>query len=74
MDDVESSNAAPNVRPKPLGLCGRNYEHHIWEMKQITDRLAAMGSPISVEDRVMTLLGSLPSSYGPLVTTLGSLA
>ena len=35
---------------------------------------AAMGSTISEEDRVMTLLGSLPSSYGPLVTTLGSLA
>ena len=53
---------------------GGNAEHHIWEMKQITDRLAAMGSAISEEDRVMTLLGSLPSSYGPLVTTLGSLA
>ena len=53
---------------------GGNAEHHIQEMKQITDRLAAMGSAISEEDRVMTLLGSLPSSYGLLVTTLGSLA
>ena len=53
---------------------GGNAEHHIREMKQIMDRLAAMGSAISEEDRVMTLLGSLPSSYGPLVTTLGSLA
>ena len=35
---------------------GGNAEHHIREMKQITDRFAAMGSPISEEDRVMTLL------------------
>ena len=52
---------------------GGNAERHIREMKQITGRLAAMRSAIPEEDRVMTLLGSLPSSYGPLVTTLGSL-
>ena len=39
-------------------------------MKEITDRLAAIGSPISEEDQVVTLLGSLPSSYSTLVMAL----
>ncbi len=41
-------------------------------MKEITDRLAAIGAPISEEDQVVTLLGSLPASYSALVTTLES--
>ena len=32
-------------------------------MKEITDKLALVGDPISEEDQVVTLLGSLPSSY-----------
>ena len=41
-------------------------------MKELTDRLAAIGSPIAEEDQVMTLLGSLPTSFSPLVTTQGA--
>ena len=39
-------------------------------MKEITDQLAAIGAPISNEDQVVTLLGSLPRSYSTLVTAL----
>ena len=39
-------------------------------IKEITDRLAAIGAPISEEDQVVTLLGSLPPSYSTLVTAL----
>ena len=45
-------------------------ESHLKHMKEITDRLAAIGSPITEEDQVVTLLGSLPSSYATLVTVL----
>ena len=40
---------------------------HLKEMKEITDRLASIGAPIS---EVVTLLGSLPKSYSTLVTAL----
>ena len=43
---------------------------HLKEMKEITDRLASIGAPISEEDQVVTLLGSLPPSYSTLVTAL----
>ena len=41
-------------------------------MKELTDKLAAIGAPISEEDKVVTLLGSLPKSYSrsALVTAL----
>ena len=45
-------------------------ELHLKHMKEITDKLAAIEAPISEEDQVVTLLGSLPSSYSGLVTTL----
>ena len=38
----------------------------------MTERLAVMQSPTSEEDQVMTLLGSLPSSYDSLVAMLGA--
>ena len=41
-------------------------------MRKMTERLAVMQSAINEDDQVMTLLGSLPSSYDPLVATLGS--
>ena len=53
---------------------GGNVERHLTEMQDLTDRLAAMGSKISEEDKAMTLLGSLPPSYRALVTTLGNQA
>ena len=49
---------------------GTSVEEHLKGMKEITDRLAAIGSPISEEDQVVTLLGSLPDSYATLVTAL----
>ncbi len=43
-------------------------------MKELTDRLAAIQAPISEEDQVVTLLGSLPPSYATLVTALEACA
>ena len=45
-------------------------EAHMKHMKELTDKLAATGAPISEEDKVVTLLGSLPKSYSTLVTAL----
>ena len=49
---------------------GASMEVHLKHMKEITDRLAAIGAPISEEDQVVTLLGSLLTSYSILVTAL----
>lgn len=43
---------------------------HIKYMKDLTDKLAAINAAISEEDQVVTLLGSLPSSYTNLITVL----
>ena len=43
---------------------------HLKYMKAITDKLAAIRAPISEEDQVETLLGSLPRSFAKLVTVL----
>ena len=40
------------------------------EMKELTDKLASIGAAISEEDQVVTLLGSLLSSYSTIVTAL----
>ena len=45
-------------------------EIHLKEKKELTDKLAAVGAPIAEEDRVVTLLGSLPKKYSTLVTAL----
>ena len=42
---------------------GTFMEQHLKHMKDITDRLATIGAPISEEDKVVTLLGGLPRSY-----------
>ena len=39
-------------------------------MKHLTDRLAAIGAPISKEDTVVSLLGSLLRNFASLVTAL----
>ena len=44
-------------------------EQHLKHMKELTDRLAAMGAPITEEDQVVMLLGSLPKSYSTFVTS-----
>ena len=49
---------------------GTSIENHIKHMKELTDKLAAFGAPISDEDKIVTLLGSLPRSYSTLVTAL----
>ena len=49
---------------------GTSIETHLKHMKEITDKLASIGAPISEEDQVVTLLGSLPPSYSTLVTAL----
>ena len=49
---------------------GTSIDEHLKQMKEITDKLASIGSPISEEDQVVTLLGSLPPSYSTLVRAL----
>ena len=49
---------------------GASMESHLKHMKELTDKLAAIGAPITEEDQVVTLLGSLPQSYSTLVTAL----
>ena len=39
-------------------------------MKEITDKLAAVGALISEESQVVALLGNLPHSHATLVTAL----
>jgi len=46
---------------------GTSIKKHLKYMKELTDKLAAIGAAISEEDQVMTLLGSLPSSYATLL-------
>ena len=45
-------------------------EEHIKNMKELTDRLAAINAPIAEEDQIITLLESLPSNYSTIVTAL----
>jgi hypothetical protein len=49
---------------------GSSVEAHLKKMKDITDKLDAIGAPVADEDKVVTLLGSLPSTYSTLVTAL----
>ena len=49
---------------------GNSIDMHLKEMKELTDKLSSIGAPISEEDQVVTLLGSLPSSFSILVTAL----
>ena len=45
-------------------------QSHLKEMKELTDKLASIGTAIAEEDQVVTLLGSLPSSYSTIITAL----
>ena len=49
---------------------GTPIEAHLKYIKEITDKLSSIEAPISEEDQVVTLLGSLPQSYFTLVTAL----
>jgi len=50
------------------GMYCTSIEVHIKNMKELTDKLAVIKALIAEEDQVVTLLGSLPSSYSTLVT------
>ena len=43
---------------------------YLKEIKDITGPLATIKAPISEEDQVVNLLGSLPNNYSSLVTVL----
>ena len=49
---------------------GNSIDMHLKEMKELTDKLSSIGAPISEEDQVVTLLGSLPSSFSTIVIAL----
>ena len=49
---------------------GENITEHLKRMKELTDKLGAIGTQIAEEDQIVTLLGSLPPSYATIVTAL----
>ena len=49
---------------------GQLVQDHLKSMKEITDKLAALGSAVAEEEQVVALLISLPPSYQTLVTAL----
>lgn len=49
---------------------GESITEHLKRMKELTDQLGAIGAVIEEEDQIVTLLGSLPSSYATIVTAL----
>ena len=49
---------------------GTSVDQHLKHMKDITDKIAAVGAPISEESQVVTLLESLPRSFATLVTAI----
>jgi len=48
----------------------QSVQDHLWCMKEISDKLAALGSPVAEEEQVVALLISLPASYSTLVTAM----
>ena len=49
---------------------GQSVQDHLKFMKEISDKLAALGSAVAEEEQVVALLVSLPPSYQTLVTAL----
>ena len=49
---------------------GTSVDQHLKHMEDITDKLAAIGAPISEDDEVVTLLGSLQRRFATLVTAI----
>lgn len=49
---------------------GDRLAEHLKRMKELTDQLSAIGAVIEEEDQIVTLLGSLPTSYATIVTAL----
>ena len=52
---------------------GGNVQEHLKTMVELFDALAAVGSALQDEDRVICLLASLPTEFDTLVTTLETL-
>ena len=48
---------------------GTGLENHLKYMKEMADKLAAIEAPVSEEDQIVALLGSLPSSQVALTTS-----
>jgi transposase InsO family protein len=53
---------------------GDNIEKHVNQLKEIAEELEAIRSPVSEEDLVLVILGSLPEAYNSLITSLESRA
>lgn len=49
---------------------GESLTEHLKRMKELTEQLGAIGAVTEEEDQIVTLLGSLPSSYATVVTAL----
>ena len=49
---------------------GQSVQDHLKCMKEVSDQLAALGSPVAEEEQVVALLISLPPSYATLVTAM----
>ena len=49
---------------------GQSVQDHLRCMKEISDKLAALGSAVAEEEQVVALLISLPPSYATLVTAM----
>ena len=45
-------------------------EAHLKSMKEMTSKLAAIGSPIPEDEKIVNLLASLPSSYSSMISAL----
>jgi len=51
---------------------GQSVQDHLWCMKVISDKLAALGSPVAEEEQVEALLITLPPSYATLVIAMAA--
>ena len=49
---------------------GDDMRNHLKNMKDLANKLAAIGFPVAEDEQVITLISSLPSSYDTLVTAL----
>ena len=52
---------------------GTMVEKHFKDMKELSDKLAAISAPITAEDLVATLLSSRPKGFSTLITALEAL-
>ena len=53
---------------------GSSIDTHLKEMEELMDKLSSISAPISEEDQVIILLGSLPLSFFTVGTALEACA